>query len=517
MSTTARKLVSGSAIRVANTVATALVSLLIMPFVIRMLGDRMYGLWTLVATFVGYYGVLELGLNTAVTRYLARSLSAQDHDECNRVFNTSFRIYLGLGGIVLAVAAVTAAMAPFFSKNHADASLFVSVILILGMSLALQFPGRVFTGALEAHLRFDQTAFFDLLTLVLRTSLTVGALLLGYKVVALAWATFLASLPSVVLSVRYTFRELPFLRLDSKYWGLKTAKSLFSYSVYSLIANLANILRFQVDNVVVASFLGLAAVTHYRVGGALVQYFVYFMLALMGVFPSVFSRQEGVQDYPAIKRTFFFATKIAFCVTCFICFGMIAWGSSFIRRWIGPTYADSYPVLVVLAISWTINLWQGPAGSLLFGVSKHKFIAILNSVEGTVNLLLSLWLVRIYGILGVALGTLFPMALARLIIQPAYICRVLGITLREYGRTVGSTLAVIAAALLLPLAISMRFAKPDYATLIAVGSVSAALYFLTLWKFEFNAGESQMIWRAIWPPVAAKQSVSAANLKETVP
>ena len=70
-SNTARKLARGSMLRFLNLVAATLVSILIMPFVVRMLGDRLYGLWTLVAALIGFYGVLDLGLSRATTRYLA--------------------------------------------------------------------------------------------------------------------------------------------------------------------------------------------------------------------------------------------------------------------------------------------------------------------------------------------------------------------------------------------------------------------------------------------------------------
>src|SRR2546430_11133807 len=41
-------------------------------------------------------------------------------------------------------------------------------------------------------------------------------------------------------------------------------------------------------------------------------------------------------------------------------FGMLAWGKSFIVRWMGPHYADSYLVLVLLVVGVTVSLWQGP-------------------------------------------------------------------------------------------------------------------------------------------------------------
>ncbi|PYU29986.1 MAG: hypothetical protein DMG31_14985 [Acidobacteria bacterium] len=81
MSMITRTLVSGSLTRVIDTIWTALVSLLIMPFVVHALGDRMYGIWTLVATFAGYYGLVELGLSQAITQYLSRSLGSLDTEE----------------------------------------------------------------------------------------------------------------------------------------------------------------------------------------------------------------------------------------------------------------------------------------------------------------------------------------------------------------------------------------------------------------------------------------------------
>jgi O-antigen/teichoic acid export membrane protein len=99
MSTT-RKLASGSVLRIVNLLATALVSILIMPFVVHAIGDRMYGAWTLVAAIIGYYGTLQIGLAPAINRYMARALDAQDHDECNRVFNTALRLLTTCGGYI---------------------------------------------------------------------------------------------------------------------------------------------------------------------------------------------------------------------------------------------------------------------------------------------------------------------------------------------------------------------------------------------------------------------------------
>ncbi|HVB56502.1 MAG TPA: oligosaccharide flippase family protein [Candidatus Acidoferrales bacterium] len=496
---TGRKLAYGSALRVASLGATGLVSVLIMPFVVRSLGDRLYGIWTLVATFVGYYGLLDLGLSGAVSRFIAGALGSEDEEQCNRVFNTALMVFSAIAVVLVVFGSAVAALAPLFCRSPDDAALFWRVILILTFSLALGFPLKVFIGALEAHLRFDSTAALELLSLSIRTALVIATLLCGYKVVGLAWATFFAGIPSAVLYVYLSHRNLPFLRIDRKYWSRATAKSLFSYSAFSAILQLANIIRFDVDALVIAAYVSLAAVTHFRIASALVQNFLGLITAIVGVFSFVFSRQDGARDFEAIKKTFFFATKISACVSSFVGFGLIAWGKPFIARWMGPQYLDAYPCLVILVLGYIFALWQTPSVSLFYGISRHKVFAIFTCAEALANLLLSLLLVRSYGIFGVAFGTFLPMVLVKLLIQPLYACHVLSVCYTDYLCRMGKTLALIAGSLVVPFLLSAHFASPDYKSLFALGIASMLCYSLPLMIYEFTPAERTMLQQAIFP------------------
>jgi len=321
--------------------------------------------------------------------------------------------------------------------------------------------------------------------------------------VAMAIVTLLATLPAKILPVFYAHKTLPFLRVGSHYWDRETAKSLFSYGVSSFVIRVADLLRFQVDAPVVAGFVGLAAVTHYKVAGTLVQYFMQIVNASTEAFPSVFSRQEGARNYDALQRTFFFGSKISACVAAFIGFGLIAWGKPFITRWMGHRYLDAYPCLVVLVTGWVFALAQLPSVQLLFGISKHKFIAWFNSMEGGVNLVLSILLARKYGMLGVALGTMIPMLVTKIIIQPIYVCWAASISYFEYVRRMARTLAIIMVALVFPVLLTMKLAAPNYKTLGAVALLSAISYVLVLWFLEFTPAEAKILERAILPKSAA--------------
>ncbi len=44
------------------------VGLLLLPFVVAKLGQTGYGVWMLVGSIIGYYGLLDLGVSSAVSR-----------------------------------------------------------------------------------------------------------------------------------------------------------------------------------------------------------------------------------------------------------------------------------------------------------------------------------------------------------------------------------------------------------------------------------------------------------------
>jgi O-antigen/teichoic acid export membrane protein len=221
------KLLSGSVLRMGNLVASALVGLVLLPFIVHHLGDRLYGFWSLAAAFIGYYGLLDLGLTSAISQYLCIAIGRNDPAESQKVFNTALRIQSFIGGLALLATGLLALCAPLFCRTPEDAALFWKVITILGVNAAIGFPARVYGGILEAELRFDIQSGLTLFGLVLRTGLTVWAILAGGGLLALAWMTLLSSLPAIPVQIWMAKRQAPWARIDVLPLEWTRAKSLF--------------------------------------------------------------------------------------------------------------------------------------------------------------------------------------------------------------------------------------------------------------------------------------------------
>src|SRR5579862_811156 len=517
MASAARQLTSASAYRILNIFVTTAVSLLMMPFVVHTLGDRMYGLWALVATLLGYYGLLDFGLTPAVCQHVAVALGRGDREACNGVVSASLRFFLAVGVLVLLLSGVAAACAPRFARSAGDAVLFAQILLILGLSTALSFPSRVFTGFLIANLRYDLMVGAELVALAVRTSLILSVLLLGHGLVAMAWATLAGGVTAMLLQAWATLRKYPWLRLRLNAAGAGLTRSLASYSIFSFAGQVSDRLRFQADPVVISMFVGLAAVTHYRIASTLALQYIVLTVAVTGVFAPLFSRLYGARDLDKLRATFFLATKVSICVATFLGFGLIAWGKPFILRWMGPGYVDAYAPLALLTIAITFDLWQAPSVDLLYAIARHRAYACLNFVEGVLNLGLSLWLVRRYGMVGVALGTLGAMAVMRLAVQPLWTCRLSAFSYRAYMKTAGSALGGTFLAAGMVWVVCGWAIGPGYWRLTGSAGAALCMYALAAMFLVFNSAERRRVWAALVPawrifhPQALPAMTSAAR------
>jgi O-antigen/teichoic acid export membrane protein len=506
MSRVGKKLAIGASLNVVYLVATLAISFFITPFVLHALGDRLYGIWTLVAAFTGYYNILEFGLSTAVSRYVANALGASDNDRCNVVFNTSLAIFSLIGLFVMAASVAAAAGTRIVVHNPQDAALFAKAILILGAALALGFPLRVYKGVLMAHLRFGPTAGLDILTLILRTVLVIAVILRGYKVLGLALATLLSVLPGLVLYPYFQSRNLPFLRISFAAVQRAMAKEMFSYSFFSFIAHLGGVLRGPIGPFIVAPFLGLVAVTHFKIASLVAGYSGELVAALIGGFSPLLSQMEGAGDLEGLKKNTLFATKIALCLTGLVSFGAIGLGRVFLTRWVGRSYENAYPCMVLLVLGGAAAVAQRPTVYAVYAVARHQFFALLIVLEGVGNILISLLLVRRLGLVGVGLGVLIPVWVIKLVIQPVYVCRVTGIPYSEYARTFLTTLLKVLAALVLPSIIVLRWGTPQYGAIFALAAICTVLYAVPVFAKVLNPSEKRLVMDTLMPELLRKAS-----------
>src|SRR5580692_10646793 len=71
------------------------------PFVLHHLGDDAFGLWILIFSLTGYYGIFDFGIRSSLIRYVSKFQATGDKEHLARLINTCFFVYTGIGAILL--------------------------------------------------------------------------------------------------------------------------------------------------------------------------------------------------------------------------------------------------------------------------------------------------------------------------------------------------------------------------------------------------------------------------------
>jgi O-antigen/teichoic acid export membrane protein len=166
-----------------------------------------------------------------------------------------------------------------------------------------------------------------------------------------------------------------------------------------------------------------------------------------------------------------------------------------IRAWVGadhPELLGSVPVLQILVVVVAIRVGAGTAMTTLKGAGRHRMLACVNMVTGVANVALSIALVRRWGLIGVAIGTLVPIAFSSLLILYPAACRRVGLPITTAlaravlpavwpAVVVGITLGLmrgLSPATLLDVFVQIAFGGALYLALfiVAIGARDRAVY-----------------------------------------
>jgi O-antigen/teichoic acid export membrane protein len=135
--------------------------------------------------------------------------------------------------------------------------------------------------------------------------------------------------------------------------------------------------------------------------------------------------------------------------------------------------------LQVLIIAGGIYFPQSIANSVLFGISRHKIAFYILISEATSKIVLSLILLKYYGILGVALGTAIPQLIIYLFIYPSVFYRTMNSDVGVFYRAAFKS-AVLSAVFVLPPAFLLQeFVPPDSWHKLLISGVVITITMLT--------------------------------------
>jgi O-antigen/teichoic acid export membrane protein len=469
--------------RYALIVVNALIGLVVLPYNVRHLGADDYGLWMLAASVTSYFSVLELGYGGAIVKYVAEFRARGDVRGLNEVLSTMFFVFSAIGVVVYALAVGVSFMLPrIFNLEPGQAHTGQIVLLIIAINVALHFVFSVYGGVINGFERYYINNVVGTTFNVLTAAVNVTVLWLGYGLVDLVMATTVMRLIPYFIYRRNAHAVFPDLRIRWQYFNKAQLRELTGFSVFLAIIDWSSKLTFMTDTLILGVFLNTTVVGIYAVAQRVADALLRLAHQLHTfLFPAiVFHAVEG--SIEGQRRLMVKATRFQLAIGVALCGTVAAVSDVLIRAWVGPDFTAAGTVLRLLALTVVLRAWMGMPGQILKGTGHHRYFAVAMSVCAVANLLLSILAVKPFGMVGVAWGTVIPVAvLAACCIFPRA-CRVVELPVaRGYREVVWP--AVWPAFVVVTLLAATRHALPE--TLVAVmldlafgGLLYLAIFFL---------------------------------------
>lgn len=486
----------GAILSYISIIINTLIQLIYTPFLIRMLGQSEYGLYSLVASIIGYLTVLDLGFGNAIIVYTAK-YKAKNEPEKEAKMHGMFKIIFYIISIIIAIIGLILYfnIDRLFSNTMTNIELqkMKIMMLILIFNLIITFMFNIYTSIINAYEKFVYQKVLSIISSIIKPLIMIPLLFLGYKSITLCIVITIINLIIVLSNYYYCKNKL---KIAVKYQGYDKTLFLemFSYSIFIFLGVIADKINWSVDQFILGLTSGTIAISIYSLASQLNNLFINLSTALSSVLlPKISKMVANNATSKDLTNEMIKVGRIQYYIIFLMASSLVIFGKNFIIWWAGSEYQASYTVALLLIIPLCIPLIQNLGLSILQAKNKHKFRAICMAIMSIINIAISYFLALKYGVIGAALGTTISLVLCNVIIMNIYYKKVIKLDILNFWREI-IKMSITFLIPLLSIIIFINTIKINgIGGIIIYGLIYLTIYILTVYFITTNAYEKQLI------------------------
>jgi len=388
------------------------------PYIIRVLGPARAGIWFLLGSITGYFGIIAFGIPGATEKYIAQYLATNNRDQVNRIVSTSLFLSLGVGLMAAVGAAVLwLNMDRIFNIEPAHIREARAVMLIVGVDLALGYPCGLMFNVLKGFNRHDVRNAILIPGLLVKSGGFYLALHFGAGVTAMVLIQLAVNLLGYLVVTVWLFHHAPWLRVRTPSYEAGIYRLLLVYGVFQFLSMAADRIILHTDRLIVGGVLTTTAVTVYHIAAQLRNQGRQISSGLGMALRPAASHLQALGDRAGLRTLLVIGGRVLLVTLGGLYIFYATWGDRFIALW---QYAldeqqvtQIYGCLMILIAPVFLTVVLGPGVAIMYGMARHKPHAILGVIVAVANVGLSYWLAHPLGVYGVAIGTALPVFFIR--------------------------------------------------------------------------------------------------------
>lgn len=400
-----KKIFSGVFWSVITNIVNALYGFIMIPILISHFGKAEYGLIGLAQSVNAYMRLMDLGLTSTNVRFFSNWLAEGDNTKVKKLFSTCTAFYGCIGLInALVLICVLVFSDAIFNVTPEQDIILKKLFGILALSALISWFTSCYTQIIQATENVAWTQKRLLITKVLMVLVLIITILLDLSIPIYYFLTVLCNwliLPWVVRKVREVAPMVSFI----PHFDKSVFKEILPYTINLF---LFSIFQFSYNNLQPV-FLGMRntveTVSDYKVVMGIVGVCssitsVFLNAMLPSSSKAIANKDQRAYDMIAYKGTKYIMIFLGFCV-----FGMITIDRDLLTLYVGDSFLYLIPCLNLILIA-LLSRHMNAIASLILGGTDLKPIVRMTAFSAISALLVSWFLIPMYGMLAVAFSVI---------------------------------------------------------------------------------------------------------------
>lgn len=375
---------------------------------IKTLGNQYLGIGGLFSNILSMLSLAEMGLGSAIAFHMYKPIAQNDKKQIHSLLWFYKTVYRCIGIVILTAGLILLPFLPNLLKETPDfINIYVAYLIYLSQSVSTYFfmayKGTLFRADQKTYVINGVSNKITVITVILQIIILI---FFRNFYVYVATQTVMNIIQSIIISSKCN-KQYPFIKEKcSERLSKEAIKEIYKDCSAMLIYRINGVVIHGTDSVCLSKFAGIAVLGNYSnytlISNCLLRCI---KLIFNSITSSIGNLNASGSDGKRQVEVFNVIKFIGFIINSICAVGIFAVVDPFVTWWIGEEYLLSRSFVFIFALNFYLqgmqkitNIYRNALG--LFQQAKYRPI-----VGAVINIVLSVVLVKPYGITGVLIGT----------------------------------------------------------------------------------------------------------------
>lgn len=400
---------------------------------IRILGVEYTGISSLFTNILGLLNLAELGLGSVFTFELYGLLRERDIEKICIYVALFKKIYCVIAAVICLVGFTLIPFLKVITHSELPTYYLIFYYLLYLLDSIASYIAVSRTSVIEADQKRYVTQYVDIASKFAQYIIQIIYLVHqrdfgGYLCIQVFFTILRNILLNWLAGKMYPFlKNKTKVRLDEK-----SIHAIIQNVKATFISRLSDTIMTQTDSIIISALIGVVAVGYYSNYNMIVVYINSIICILFSAIEASvgnLNAERNVQKSYCMFRNLsvWFSVLNAFCIAAYICLIQ-----NFIVIWIGDSYIQPLTLIVCIVFTFYVNQTMNVLHMYQRTMGLFREMQAVYPVMTVLNVFLSVWLGKIWGIEGVILATGISKGMTTFWYEGRVVFSKLGHSFKEY-------------------------------------------------------------------------------------